>query len=602
MQIKDNAPTDAGRPIILVPQDDPIMEQELLDLLLDAGLEGGMFTYVSKLLMSEYVTTVALLRRTWAQLREQIRIAPRVLLDEHLFWENPFVVAPMSTRLMRQGSLVMGRHRSLTQDKNPNSPVGRHRSPTQSDKNAHSSRMEDALLNAEMIPIDANNKELFSHFRTKTDSLQTKDSVFRMVKVYEWRDNGYAVHKLRFKDLIEWFASNATHDGGEVMTALNELSCITARDLRKLDPHFIHKSANSTLSTFMPTKATPFVVIRNAAVVCSVAELNLSAIIMRSRVFFLHSYISSRDADNFMIRMLRRLEASRELGRLFSAEGSFSEEQGNNTTVFGFGALDAILGEIVFQLHARIEKTARRSNAVLARVSKSRDLMDDNKTEQLRSDVRRCALDVRRDKACAVAVEEVSRTLLEDHLGSITAVLAGLSAADAPEAETILESHLHELGNLCAELDLAELHIEHSDEALLHREHNMRNRLLRFEVYSSATTTGLAAGACIAGIFGMNISPNLSFWLDDTGFFWVVSIITLITFGTLLAFVGTLFRGAIWRHFRSCLPRRIQRKRKPSLELRSVKDVPESQEAAEAAALALQAIWRRRLRQRIDAD
>ena len=206
------------------------------------------------------------------------------------------------------------------------------------------------------------------------------------------------------------------------------------------------------------------------AQVCAVHELNVSAVILHERAFFFPTTDAS--ASSRTVQMLRRLEASREMTRMLSAaDGGVGNINGDDV-MFGFNALDAILGEICVQLSARAEKALRDSEALVTEVLRNPNLMDDAATERMREGVQQGNFFVQREKVLAEAVEEMLKTVLEVDIHAIMVVLAHENEpSDVCELEAVLESHLHELGIICAQLELAELHIEHGHSALLHREH-----------------------------------------------------------------------------------------------------------------------------------
>lgn len=77
--------------------------------------------------------------------------------------------------------------------------------------------------------------------------------------------------------------------------------------------------------------------------------------------------------------------------------------------------------------------------------------------------------------------------------------------------------------------------------------HRTRNRLLRFDVYTSASTTGLALGSVISGVFGMNISPAMDIFTEDPddggrNFYVTTIAIAVSVVCVIILFLCTLYR------------------------------------------------------------
>ena len=89
---------------------------------------------------------------------------------------------------------------------------------------------------------------------------------------------------------------------------------------------------------------------------------------------------------------------------LSAADGGVGNINGDDV-MFGFNALDAILGEICVQLSARAEKALRDSEALVTEVLRNPNLMDDAATERMREGVQQGNFFVQREKVLAEAVE-----------------------------------------------------------------------------------------------------------------------------------------------------------------------------------------------------
>ena len=206
----------------------------------------------------------------------------------------------------------------------------------------------------------------------------------------------------------------------------------------------------------------------------------------------------------------------------------------------------------------RADELVAISEHLLARSERSLALISDLGQRQ-REELRRLDVKLQRATMYAEAVEEVLKQALETDVAYIAASLsADGSDAGTPEVEALLESHLHDLGTITALLDMAEVQVEHANSALVNRENETRNRLLRFEVLTSATATGLGMGALISGIFGMNVSPEMSIFNADSDPPWwpgrtFFGVLLLIILGatTILAFVGMLYRDVLYARLRA---------------------------------------------------
>jgi len=131
---------------------------------------------------------------------------------------------------------------------------------------------------------------------------------------------------------------------------------------------------------------------------------------------------------------------------------------------------------------------------------------------------------------------------------------------------SVLESRLHDLADVSAGLESAQLHISLLGRGLTSRENHIRNRLLYFDVITSATSTGLAFGGVVAGIFGMNVSQQSWMFKDDSWgetFLFVCIFIALCVVLLTLSIVGMLWREEIrhklprhaWGSWARALPR-----------------------------------------------
>ena len=454
---------------------------------------------------------------------------------------------------------------------------------------------------------------------------RASEASHRQVELIEWRAFGYAKHTLPARALLAWLSSSATRTGSanrwperDESTAgepsvLDELPVIAARDMRKLDLHVARRLSASTATSASPssasasasharlsslTKAHPFLAVRNSAVLLAVAELHISTVILHGRAFVFStaapapshgasssiSSISSTatstttstattaDASASSLQMVLRLEAARQ-SRYAEGAGEGAGGSGVEST-FGFQAFDAILSEVGTKLRARADELVAISEHLLARSERSLALISDLATQRQREELRRLDVKLQRATMYAEAVEEVLKQALETDVAYIAASLsADGSDAGTPEVEALLESHLHDLGTITALLDMAEVQVEHANSALVNRENETRNRLLRFEVLTSATATGLGMGALISGIFGMNVSPEMSIfnadsdppWWPGRTFFGVLLLIILGALFTILAFVGMLYRDVLYARLRALCKPRKRRAQQPSV-------------------------------------
>ena len=145
--------------------------------------------------------------------------------------------------------------------------------------------------------------------------------------------------------------------------------------------------------------------------------------------------------------------------------------------------------------------------------------------------------------ATADALIEDLKAVLEKE-SEVTCLTAALGVPEA-DIEALLESRLHDLTDISAEVESAELHINLLNRGLTSRENYVRNRLLHFEVITSAASTGLAFGGVLAGIFGMNVSQQSKLFQDDS---WGETFMTVCIVIALCVVLLTLFIvGMLWR-------------------------------------------------------
>ena len=186
------------------------------------------------------------------------------------------------------------------------------------------------------------------------------------VDFFEWRQHGYAHHQaVSVKELLEWFSSSVASDRRASASLMAEMPAIAARDLRKL------------LGGRKSKASQPFLTVRSGGILCSVAELDVSAIILHGRVFlFLPRVHGVCEQTREMLGRLdsaRRASARLGGGGAGSGAGNGAQERGASRLSFGFYALDALLSEICAQLRAQSETLVTEAeynlNSVMKQVS-----------------------------------------------------------------------------------------------------------------------------------------------------------------------------------------------------------------------------------------
>ena len=266
-------PTGATEANGVSPPGTPPPDGPLSEFLEEAGLKDEMLGRVREMLAQEDVTTVSLLRKTWPALRASLRLAPRCLLEEHLFGQanfdnRPAVLTrghsnktPKTLHQPRQKSLSprgpvpltrqlsppalldrrgrMGSMRLLLNDTDRQQPeVSTETTPMDTERGTSSTDTKEdtrdatpvtaparrpkqwavATSAAEVVPITPrqatnNDDELLAKVRggrMMSTMHQEGNLIFRRkTRLYEWRERGYAFHTLPIKDLIEWFGRTA---------------------------------------------------------------------------------------------------------------------------------------------------------------------------------------------------------------------------------------------------------------------------------------------------------------------------------------------------------------------------------------------------------
>ena len=109
-------------------------------------------------------------------------------------------------------------------------------------------------------------------------------------------------------------------------------------------------------------------------------------------------------------------------------------------------------------------------------------------------------------------------------------------ASSPGDVEVILETYLHESGNVTSALRSLSVSLERTAVELSFQMDAARNRLLHFEVVATSVGTAMSVGAVISGILGMNLKTDL-FNKDEWVFDFVavgIVVCCFVTSGVLL--------------------------------------------------------------------
>ena len=525
----------------------------------EAGINDDMLQRVMDILVAEDVTTVELLRSSWQEVKHKLRAAPRALCAEALGLE---VSEEDSVDLEREPVVV--RCPSFQRREHDDAPMN---GGSEDAENVDIWQMGSSSAEVVLMLGAISKEDVSNHGRI---ALQT-----RRMHFFEWREGGYARHALSAKELLQCLRTKNIDELTPRPSARedDEKATIAARDLRKLDPSLSRRNAKAAL---------PFLMVRQGAVIFAAADVSLYTIVLSDRALLL-----TPAKDTAVKEMIPRLEGSRRAVATAAAMGhDFADGGPPPAPHFGLHALDAVLGELCIMIH-------RRAGALLAETTRlgggsgdgngdgqGRRRSDSDGEHRLQASSRKATwstdLQSQRDDLARLTVEQqhlssVAEALIEDLKAvlekdtEVACLTAALGVAEA-DVEALLESRLHDLTDVSAGLESAQLHISLLGRGLTSRENHIRNRLLHFDVITSATSTGLAFGGVVAGIFGMNVSQQSWMFQDDSWgetFLVVCICIALCVVLLTLSIVGMLWREEIqhklprhaWGSWARALPR-----------------------------------------------
>ena len=357
--------------------------------------------------------------------------------------------------------------------------------------------------------------------------------------VFEWRARGYAHHELQIKELVD--ALNK-----ELAVAENSPPAVTARDLRSINPIYIRRSTR------------PLLAVRGGAILFAVPDISISTIVLADRAFLISfqetvsAHLGSfsnkvliNTPQSHMADMIKRLESVR-----------IAISVGAESSSFGYAALVTFVGESINKLSTRADRLAEKSKTLTITDQREPTLV-------AREEVRSGRIQLSQLQASAEGLESLLKEALESLAPELAAALATSDSTESQatlldEVENMLEMQLHDLGCAMDTMRTIELNVELADHTFDTIETEERNRLIRFEVLTSATGVGLAFGGVISGIFGMNVSPGAQMWDENASGTNFDAIVASILFGSLVVtaiFVFLLYRVQTLRAIRQCCRR-----------------------------------------------
>ena len=575
-------------------------EEPLQAFLARCGLEGDVLDRTLAMLNEQDVRTCQILFDSWTEVKGLLRAAPRALIQKML----PEALADQSDEATDLASIIKmtpkawARRRSSVWKARDWRSVARDaravdefvRISTQT-----AWQMGSSVAQSVRIELDAEDDA-----SVKLGASLASAAHMLRIDVVEWRPNGFAHHCLPIKELCQWFLS-ADRAGRRAQES--DLPALTPRDLRMLELHKLERGYASQ----------PLLMVRRGAILCAVAQLRISAIVLRDRTYLFSSSENVEHTKECLVRMerMRLAAAAPEALELEASGGDGIRAE------FGFQALDALLVEVNAQLqvesqsllaqmerdyaHAIDDGTPAAEKALGREVSTRMprgltsgcasgslvsghggdgrdpqvlsdddDFYDEAALQRKRRAVAILKASLQKWSACAEAVEAMMRDAIEKDAADAADALGypGDESAIA-EAEVLLESHLHDLGSTTAVLDRTELHVENARVAFDSRETAIRNSLLRYEIITSAVGVGLACGGVISGIFGMNVSPGFRVFeenADGSNFIQTCVLIVAVTLLVIFAFSFLLYRDILtklvksWCRLPTCCSVRLRRK------------------------------------------
>lgn len=520
-----------------------------------------------RVLAAEDVTTVALLQACWSEVKDELRAAPRALCAKalamplrdddsvnvdrvHLTMSGfPSFKGKSAASFLTRRKVTERIDRQALLRRQASKRDGGSQNSVTTDGVGHT-KWRVGSSSAEVLTLAAANKDNWSkHGHAMRET--------RPMHFLEWRAGGYARHALSAKELLHYL-----HAVGNDATPDEEKSMVAARDLRQLDPSLARKSAKASL---------PFLMARQGAVLFAAADACLYAVVLSDCAFL---FTPAKDAA--VEGLLPRLEASR-CSVMSAADIGHGEADPQSASVshFGLHALEAILSEVCYMLHQRTDRLLAQTTRLGGGGSidgdansggggggngaNGEDRADHGEKKGLlggwttdlqsqRDDVARLTLEQQHLSSGVEALMDDIKLALEKD-SEVACLTAALGVPEA-DVEALLESRLHSLTDVSAGLDAVVLHLDLLNRGLHSRENHVRNRLLHFEVITSATSTGLAFGGVLAGVFGMNVSQQSWMFQDDSWGETFTAVCICVALGVVvltLSIVGLLWREEI-RH------------------------------------------------------
>jgi magnesium transporter len=117
-------------------------------------------------------------------------------------------------------------------------------------------------------------------------------------------------------------------------------------------------------------------------------------------------------------------------------------------------------------------------------------------------------------------------------------------ALDTMHLESLLENYYNEVEWISSEVEDIVYEITNTEEYVQLQLDLLRNRMIQFDVTLSIATFSMTAGACVAGLYGMNVVVP---YMEETWFFYAIS--GYISVGMAVTFLAVFRHGKIKKVF-----------------------------------------------------